>query len=154
MIIFLKTEAHFKMKIFENGDSIAVSLFVDWLSLSNTESEANPNNNLMMSRAGLSIQLLTIDGRWWQLSCFLQVVAAAPILLTTLMVPVKVSTTSTQQGAIGRLLIWSIWWYRRCWVDASIPLWESRGRTPPSTPSGPQTRLSLGLGRLRSGCST
>ena len=37
-------------------DSIAVSLFVDWSSLSNTESEANPNNNLMMRRAGLS---------WW-----------------------------------------------------------------------------------------
>ena len=90
-------------------DSIAASVFVDWLSLSNTESEANPNNNLMMRQAGLSIQLLTLDGRWWQLSCFLQVVAAAPILLTTLMVPVKVSTTSTQQGAIGRLLIWSIW---------------------------------------------
>ena len=32
-------------------DSIAVSLFVDLLSLSNTESEANPNN-LMMRRAG------------------------------------------------------------------------------------------------------
>ena len=31
-------------------DSIAVSVFVDWLSLS----EANPNNNLMMRRAGLS----------------------------------------------------------------------------------------------------
>ena len=28
--------------------SISVSLFVDWLSLSNAESEANPNNNLMM----------------------------------------------------------------------------------------------------------
>ena len=26
---------------------------MDWLSLSNTESEANPNNNLMMRRAGL-----------------------------------------------------------------------------------------------------
>ena len=34
--------------------SIAVSVFVDWLSLSNTESEANPKNNLMMRRAGLS----------------------------------------------------------------------------------------------------
>ena len=34
--------------------SISVSLFVDWLSLSNTESEVNPNNNLMMRRAGLS----------------------------------------------------------------------------------------------------
>ena len=31
-------------------DIIAVSVFVDWLSLS----EANPNNNLMMRRAGLS----------------------------------------------------------------------------------------------------
>ena len=29
-------------------DSIAVSLFVDCLSFSNTESEANPNNNLML----------------------------------------------------------------------------------------------------------
>ena len=34
--------------------SISVSLFVDWLSLSNTESEVNPNNNLMMRQAGLS----------------------------------------------------------------------------------------------------
>ena len=33
-------------------DSIAVSLFVDCLSFSNTESEANPNNNLMMIGAG------------------------------------------------------------------------------------------------------
>ena len=33
------------------ADSIAVSLFVDWLILS--ESEANPNNDLMMRRAGL-----------------------------------------------------------------------------------------------------
>ena len=31
-------------------DIIAVSVFVDWLSLS----EANPNNNLMMRRVGLS----------------------------------------------------------------------------------------------------
>ena len=39
-------------------DSIAVvPLFVDWLSLKNTESEANPNNNLMMRHAGLSILL-------------------------------------------------------------------------------------------------
>ena len=29
-------------------DSIAISVFIDWLSLSNTESEANPNNNLTM----------------------------------------------------------------------------------------------------------
>ena len=35
-------------------DSIAASVFVDCLSLTNTESEANPNNNLMMRRAGLS----------------------------------------------------------------------------------------------------
>ena len=35
-------------------DSIAVSLFVDWLSLSNSENtEANPKNNLMsMRRSG------------------------------------------------------------------------------------------------------
>ena len=41
-----------------NVDSIAFSLFVDWLRLSKTESEANPNNNLMMRRAGLSRQTL------------------------------------------------------------------------------------------------
>ena len=40
--------------IFTLAHGIAVSLFVDWLSLSNIESEANPNNNLMMRRAGLS----------------------------------------------------------------------------------------------------
>ena len=39
-------------------DSIAVSLFVDWLSLSNTESEANPNKILMMRRAGLSKDIM------------------------------------------------------------------------------------------------
>ena len=38
-------------------DSIAVSVFVDWLSLS----EANPKNNLMMRRAGLPT-LLDISG--------------------------------------------------------------------------------------------
>ena len=35
-------------------DSIAVSIFVHWLILTNTESEENPNNNLMMRQAGLS----------------------------------------------------------------------------------------------------
>ena len=36
-------------------DRIAVSVFLlFWLSLTNTEWETNPNNNLMMSRAGLS----------------------------------------------------------------------------------------------------
>ena len=38
-------------------DSIAVPLFVDWLSFKNTESEGNPNNNQMMRHAGLSILL-------------------------------------------------------------------------------------------------
>ena len=33
-------------------DSIAVSLFVDWMSLSNTE--ANPNNNLLMDTTQLN----------------------------------------------------------------------------------------------------
>ena len=44
-------------------DSIAVSVFVYWLSLSNTESEANPNNNLMMRRACLSREV-------WRISYF------------------------------------------------------------------------------------
>ena len=35
-------------------DSIAVSLFVDILFEIEKESEANPNNNLMMRQAGLS----------------------------------------------------------------------------------------------------
>ena len=54
------TGVHFVWKIQSAKllDSIAVSLFVDWLSLSNTESEANPNNNLMMRRAGLSTSFL------------------------------------------------------------------------------------------------
>ena len=47
------------MEIRKSVDSIAVSLFVDWLSLSNIESEANPNNNMMMRRAGLS------KGSWY-----------------------------------------------------------------------------------------
>ena len=42
------------LSVDSNADSIAVSVFVDWLGLSNTESEANPNNNLTMRRAGLS----------------------------------------------------------------------------------------------------
>ena len=33
------------LSVDSNADSIAVSVFVDWLGLSNTESEANPNNN-------------------------------------------------------------------------------------------------------------
>ena len=41
------------LSVDSNADSIAVSVFVDWLGLSNTESEANPNNNLMMRQAGL-----------------------------------------------------------------------------------------------------
>ena len=38
------------------ADNIDISLLVDQLSLSDTESEseANPNNNLMMRQAGLS----------------------------------------------------------------------------------------------------
>ena len=41
-------------------DSNAASVFVDWLSLSNTESEANPKNNLMMRRASLSSHSMII----------------------------------------------------------------------------------------------
>ena len=46
------------------ADNIDISLLVDQLSLSDTESEseANPNNNLMMRRAGLSILNDTIYG--------------------------------------------------------------------------------------------
>ena len=33
-----------------HANSIAVSLFVDWLTLTITESEANPNYNLLMRR--------------------------------------------------------------------------------------------------------
>ena len=52
-------EVQSNLSVDSNADSIAVSVFVDWLGLSNTESEANPNNNLMMRRAGLSSSLKT-----------------------------------------------------------------------------------------------
>ena len=42
-----------------------------WLSLSNTESEANLNNNLMMRRAGLSMETIQVNFTltWLILSC-------------------------------------------------------------------------------------
>ena len=46
--------AYYLQKSEYQVDSIAVSVFVVDIELTNTESETNPNNNLMMSRGALS----------------------------------------------------------------------------------------------------
>ena len=76
-------------------DSIAVSVFVDWLSLS--ESEANPNNNLMMRQAGLSSLIV------WQASFIPYSLYLLSIGRATTTQPALSTTTSASQLSWRRL---------------------------------------------------
>ena len=110
----------------------------------------SPETDLQYS----SVRCCDADNGWWQLSSFLQVAATTQPLYWP-------STYQSCQWRYPPPPPAGCYWSTAYLVDSvflqlldASPVWETRGRTPPSTLSGRPTLLSLGPGPWRSGCST